>query len=246
MEPYDYFSATGNFPSKPHAPHYTQPQPQYFQPPPTQEMSPFDVNAFAALSPSSVGSFTITPSLSPTTVPLPTTESPENAYIHPSYPILPPPTSFEGPAPQPQTVLPAPHPANRAIKRSRQEEVDEPAEESLPAPKRRRRGLPNSSAPLPAALAATGVLSAAPAVTGLSADMSIPTMDGPATSWTLSAPPAARRRRSAKRPEDAPSASSREPVNHSAVCTSGAPLPARKYGWLDHLLGSALEGNKRP
>jgi hypothetical protein len=101
MDSYDYFSATTNLPSKSYAPHYTQPQPQqpqYFQPPVTQEINLFDVNAFAALSPSSVGSLTITPSLSPSTIPLPT-DTPENPYMRPSHPIPPPPLHLKPPPP---------------------------------------------------------------------------------------------------------------------------------------------------
>jgi hypothetical protein len=241
MDSYNYFSATGNFPSKSFDLHHIQPQVQYFQPPATQEMNPFDVNAFAALSPSSVGSLTITPSLISSTVPLPT-ESPENAYMRLSRPSLPPPTPSEGPPTHPQVAPPAVVPANRGVRRRRQQEVEELAEGDSPAPKRRRREHRNSSMALAPTPTVPGVLSTTPAVTSQSLDVEIPPVDEQAISWA----PSARKRRSVKKPEEAPSASTRETANHSVIRAPSAPLPDTKYGWLDHLLSSALESNKRP
>ena len=241
MDPYDYFSATTNLPSKSYAPRYTQPQPQppqYFQPPANQEVNPFDVNAFAALSPSSVGSLTITPSLSPSAILLPT-DAPENLYTRPSHPIPPPPTPFEGPTPRPQVALPA---TNRGTRRRRQQEMEDPAEEFLPAPKRRRCDHPNSSVALPSIPLVPGVLSAIPAATPQSFDVDAFLMDEQATSWA----PSIRKRRSPKRLEDTPSTSTKGPARLSVIRDSSAPLLDTKYGWLDHLLSSALEGSKRP
>lgn len=244
MDPYDCFSETTNLPSKSsYAPHYIQPQPQqpqYTQPPPTQEINLFDVNAFAALSPSSVGSLTITPSLSPSTILL-TTDALENPYKRPSHPVPPPPTQFEATTPRSQAALPV----NRAIRRRRQHEIEEHVEEFLPAPKRRRYEHPNSSVVLPSVPLVPGVLSAIPAVTAQSFDADIFPADEQATSWTPSTPPV-RKRRSHKRSEDAQPSNTRGTTRLSVIRASSAPLPDSKYGWLDHLLSSALEGSKRP
>lgn len=244
MDPYDCFSETTNLPSKSsYAPHYIQPQPQqpqYTQPPPTQEINLFDVNAFAALSPSSVGSLTITPSLSPSTILL-TTDALENPYKRPSHPVPPPPTQFEATTPRSQAALPV----NRAIRRRRQHEIEEHVEEFLPAPKRRRYERSNSSVALPSVPLVPGVLSAIPAVTAQSFDADIFPADEQATSWTPSTPPV-RRRRSHKRSEDAQPTNTRGTTRLSVIRASSAPLPDSKYGWLDHLLSSALEGSKRP
>lgn len=237
MDPYDCFSATTNLPSKSyaHAPHYIQPQPQqpqYIQPPATQEINLYDVNAFAALSPSSVGSLTITPSLSPSTILLPT-DTPENPYMRPSHPIPPPPTPFEDTTtPRPQSALSA---TNRGIRRRRQQDIEDPAEEFLPAPKRRRCEHPNSSVALPSVPFVPGTLSAQ------SFDADVFLADEQATSWA----PSVRKRRSPKRSEDAPPTSTRGPARLSVIRATSAPLPDTKYGWLDHLLSSALEGNKQ-
>lgn len=241
MDPYDYFSATTNFPPKSCPPHHTQlqPQPQYFQPPATQDINLFDVNAFAALSPSSVGSLTITPSVSASTIPLPA-DTPENPYMLPPHPIPLPPTAFEGSAPRPQATLPATIPTNHGIRRRRQREDEEYAEEHLPAPKRRRSERPNDSVSLPSVPPVPGVLGSTPTLTMQSLDMDVSLLNEQSTTW---APPV-RKRRSARRPEEA--LSTREPASHSAIHASGAPLLDTKYGWLDHLLGSALEANKRP
>jgi hypothetical protein len=237
--PYDYFT---NFPPKSYPPPHTQPppQPQYFQPPAIQE---FDVNAFAALSPSSVGSLTITPSLSPGTIPLPG-DTPENVYAHTSHHIPLPPTQFEGPAPRPQPALPAAVPASRTTKRRRRQEDEDKdlVEELPPAPKRRRCERPNSSVALPSVLAVPGVLGSTLAVISQPLDVNVSLLGEQPMSWA----PSVRKRRSAKRPEEALSASTRETAIHSLTRGSSAPLPDTKYGWLDHLLGSALESNKRP
>ena len=243
MDPsYDYFSATTNFPSKPYPPHHMrpQPQPQYFQPPAIQE---FDVNAFAALSPSSVGSLNITPSLSPGTIPLPA-DTPENVYVHTPHHVPLPPTLFEGPTSRPQAPLPAMVPASRGTRRRRRQEDEDPAEELPPAPKRRRCERPNGSVALPSVLAIPGVLGTTPTVTAQPLDVEVSLLGEQPTSWA----PSVRKRRSVKRPEEALAASNRETAIHSVSHDSSAPLPLpdTKYGWLDHLLGSALEGNKRP
>lgn len=238
MDSYDYLSATTNFPSKSCAPHYTQsqPQPQYCQPPATQDVNLFDVNAFAALSPSSVGSHTITPSFSPSTIPLPT-DTFENVYMRQSHPIPPPPASFEGPATGPPATLPATIPANRGVRRRRQQEDEEIVEGLLPPTKRRRCERSNSSVALPSVPPVPGVLSATPAVTAQSLDVDISLVDEQTTSWA----PSVRKRRPAKRLDEVPPST----ATHSVTRASIAPLPDTKYGWLDHLLGSALEGNKR-
>jgi len=244
MDPYDYYSAATNHPSKSYAPHHTQPQPQpqqhpqYFQPPATQEINLFDVNAFAALSPSSVGSLTITPSLSPSAILLPA-DAPENPYIRPSHPVPPPSIPFEVPTPHPQGALAA---TNRGVRRRRRQEMDEPAEEFLPAPKRRRCEHPSGSVALPSVSLVPGVLNDIPAPTVQSFDVDAFLMDERPASWA----PSIRKRRSTKRSEDAPSASTRGPARGSVIRPSSTPLPDTKYGWLDHLLSSALEGSKRP
>ena len=237
---YEYFSTTSDLPSKSYPPHHTQPQPQpqSYQPPATQEINLFDVNAFAALSPSSVGSFSITPSLSPGTIPLPA-DTPENVYMYTSHHIPLPSTPFQSHVPSPQAALPATVSASRGIRRRRQQEEEDSAEELLPAPKRRHCERPNGSVALPSVLDVPGVLGSTPAATAPSLDVDISLLGEQPTSWA----PSARKRRSVKRPARAPPA--REPAIHSVTHGSSAPLPDTKYGWLDHLLGSALEGNKK-
>jgi hypothetical protein len=245
MDPYDYVPAMTNLPSKSsYIPHYTQVQPQhtqYFQPQATQDVNLFDVNAFAALSPSSVGSFSITPSLSPRAILLPT-DTPENTYARPSHQIPLPPTPFEAAIPHPQVALPA---TNRGTRRRRHQEMEDPGEEFLPAPKRRRCEYPNSSVALHSVPLVPGVPSATPAPTAQSFGVDAFLMDEHATSW---APSIRKRRspksRSPKRSEDASSTSTRGSASLSVIRASSAPLPDSKYGWLDHLLSSALEANK--